>query len=370
MMRTRTVVAGAIAAGALLVPAVAAHAATEYRLTIVKSPVVSFNQKASLNTINDDGVAAGSAFFPGSISTSPALVKDGALTLLPAPGDPTDAHSFGNAFAINRSGQVAGTNADETQLPVVPTRPFVWDDGVGRDLGVFNTFDARDTEARAINDAGHVAGFTRAPGNTGWLLRDGVLTRVGTLPGGTQSAAFGINQDDVVVGDANLADPNVVHAFSWRAGAVTDLGALPGGTFSAASDVNAAGTAVGVSTFDGGTPFAGARHAVMFSGGRVTDLRFPREADGSRSTDFANAINDQGTIVGTGAVLSIYKPRVTHAIRWRDGQAVDLNALIPADSGFVLKTANDINSTGQIVGAAIRPDNTSVTFGYILTPIS
>jgi probable HAF family extracellular repeat protein len=239
MLRTRTAAAGALAAGALLASAASAHAATEYRLTIVKSPVVAFSQKASLNTINDNGVAAGSAFFPGSLSTSPAVVKDGALTVLPAPGDPTDAHSFGNVYGINRAGQVAGIDADESTLPVVRTRPFEWENGLGRDLGVFDTFDARDTEARAINDAGHVAGFTRAPGTTGWLLRDGVLTRVGALPGSTQSAAFGLNQDDVVVGNANLADPDVVHAFSWRAGAATDLGTLPGGSFSGALDVNA-----------------------------------------------------------------------------------------------------------------------------------
>ena len=35
---------------------------------------------------------------------------------------------------------------------------------------------------------------------------------------------------------------------------------------------------------------------------------------------------------------------------WEDGEPRDLNGLIPADSGWTLENALDINDRGQIVG--------------------
>ena len=70
------------------------------------------------------------------------------------------------------------------------------------------------------------------------------------------------------------------------------------------------------------------------------------------------AINDAGEIVGNGK---------TSPMIWVNGKATDLNTLLPANSGWDLLSANDINDDGQIVGIG-RYKGTEEA--YLLTPQS
>jgi len=85
------------------------------------------------------------------------------------------------------------------------------------------------------------------------------ITDLGTLPGGTFSIAYGINNHGQVVGYSDTASGEG-HAFLWQKGEMTDLGTLPGGTFSIAYGINDGGQAVGASD-----AASSEVHAVMWS---------------------------------------------------------------------------------------------------------
>jgi probable HAF family extracellular repeat protein len=62
-----------------------------------------------------------------------------------------------------------------------------------------------------------IGGILRA-----FLITNGVMTDVGTLPGKTTSAAFGLNPAGEVVGNSGS------RAFLWVQGTMKDLGTLGG----------------------------------------------------------------------------------------------------------------------------------------------
>ena len=171
-----------------------------------------------------------------------------------------------------------------------------------------------NSEGRAVNDAGQVAGFGAvadsdnvhamfAPGD-GSPMQD-----LGTFDGG-YSVATAISDSGYIVGYASIGDvgDGVVHAMLARAGTpgLTDLGTLGGAT----------------------------------------------------STAFG--VNDDGVVVGTSAVAAgISHAFVLHA---KDGHMVDLNKVTDLPKGIVLTEADAINGHGQIAASA------SDAHVYLLTP--
>ena len=84
-----------------------------------------------------------------------------------------------------------------------------------------------------------------------------------------------------------------------------------------------------------------------------------RTLPGGQST--AYAINDRGDIVG----FSEGSNHAARAVVIVNGVMRDLNALIPAGSGWVLTEARDINDSGRIVGTGWRNGEQR---GFLLTP--
>ncbi|XWK86846.1 MAG: hypothetical protein U7127_21960 [Phormidium sp.] len=58
---------------------------------------------------------------------------------------------------------------------------------------------------------------------------------------------------------------------------------------------------------------------------------------------------------------------MSHAVLWENDNMIDLNSLIPADSGWFLSTATGINKTGQIVGNGLINGQ---KHAFLLTPVS
>ncbi len=99
-------------------------------------------------------------------------------------------------------------------------------------------------------------------------------------------------------------------------------------------------------------------HAFVWSRGTMTDLHPAFGFTHSRAVE----INASGSIVGH--VASAYTSPV-RAVLWQRGVAMDLNDLIPADSGWLLRSAEGINDRGQIVGFGTFEGQTRA---FLLTP--
>src|SRR5438270_2139728 len=68
-------------------------------------------------------------------------------------------------------------------------------------------------------------------------------------------------------------------------------------------------------------------------------------------TSRANAISNNGTVVGSSTTIN----DASHAFRWTQvGGMIDLNTLLPSNSGWVLLEASDVNDRGQITGSGLH----------------
>jgi chitinase len=126
---------------------------------------------------------------------------------------------------------------------------------------------------------------------------------LGTL-GGSRGYAFGINNYNQIVGNADLPSGSS-HAFLWSNGAMTDLGTL-GGTYSAATGINNHGAIVGYSTTT-----SGPQHGfVAYCQNRLVDLNSMLDASGAGYTiTVAWGINDIGQIAADATING-----ATHAV--------------------------------------------------------
>ena len=186
------------------------------------------------------------------------------------------------ATSINNAGQVVGY----WFRPDDVSRGFIWKDGVETRLG---TLGGNDSRAFDINDGGQVVGAAENAGGKMRAFRwtNGIMRGLGTL-GGSESSAFAINNRGHVVGQSRLPGNARSHAFLVKDGVMSDLGTL-GGANSAALDINDAGQVVGWSE-----TATGARHPFLWENGVTKDL-IP---SGSTSTGTAYAINSLGVVVG------------------------------------------------------------------------
>jgi probable HAF family extracellular repeat protein len=178
---------------------------------------------------------------------------------------------------------------------------FLWDSGVMTDIG--------ETQAWDINDKGEVVGYIDLGlGKNKAFIWDFTNGRqdIGSL-GGERTRANAINNSSQVVGESYASNGNS-HAFLWDSvNGMQDLGTL---------------------------------------GGYASQ---------------AYSINDMGQVVGQSYAQTEY-----HSFIWDNTNGMkDLNDLIPANSGWTLTTATDINSSGQIVGYG---DYNGIRTSFLMTP--
>jgi probable HAF family extracellular repeat protein len=143
------------------------------------------------------------------------------------------------------------------------------------------------------------------------------------------------------------------HALMWKNGTAIDLGSL-GGTFGVANAINNQGTVVGNSNVPGDET----SHAFLWQSGVMSDL-------GVLPGDFGSValgINNEGQVVGDSA-----DENGEHPFLWQNGVMTNLNDLIPAASPLFLIDANGINSRGEISGLAYDT-NTGELRGYLAIP--
>src|SRR5215212_2677886 len=267
----------------------------------------------------------------------PFLYKDGVMTDLGLL-----AWGSGAATAINNSGQVVGNSVDGNWS----SHAFLYkDDGDPNtaDMKELGTLGGTDSQANGINNSGQVVGLSSIADNQNYhafLYKDGVMKDLGLL-GGTyrsyysNSQANGINNSGQVVG-WSADDIGHQHAFLYKDGVMKDLGTL-GGSNSWAYGINTSGQVVGYSDTS-----SGEYHAFLYDGSATLKLQDLGTLGGNST---AWDINDSSQVVG----YSYTSAGAKHAFLKESGQPmIDLNSLIPADSGWTIRDARAINTDGQI----------------------
>ncbi|HLK55622.1 MAG TPA: DUF3466 family protein [Chthonomonadaceae bacterium] len=270
---------------------------------------------------------------------------------------PDNMSSFGHG--VNRNGDVVGRSegGNRSEFP-----GFVWtrQDGA-TDLPLLT--GGRDGYAMAINDQGQSVGWSNSTSTRRAVMwQAGQIRLLNSKPDAAeQSEAYAINSKGHAVGMAwvleplkpdpsfiagNRFVPNYPHAFLWKEGVAIDLGVPVGFKSSIATAISDTGDVAGYAVRSTEDRFT---QALLWHEGKWSLLETPPDQN-SR----ANAINSHGVVVGyvgdfrEQAASFAWK---TRAVLWDRGKVIDLNSLIPADSGWLLTEANGINDAGQIVGA-------------------
>jgi probable HAF family extracellular repeat protein len=295
--------------------------------------------------INSLGAAVGASWTTNNLAENAFLYRNGKMTNLGTLGGPNS-----TASGINDSGEIVG--ASMVAPSFAQNDVFLIRHGHMTDLGAIGS---RGPFGHIkINNRGDIIGFKLGNGDAA-LDRRGTMIDLGSLAG-LGSAARDLNDNGQVVGSSPVPGPGspVVHAFLYSNGKMFDLGTL-GGKSSEANDINKSREVVGTASIA-----SGAYHAFLYNHGGMTDLG----TLGGPNSDAA-AINDLGDVVG----FSNVNTKVSHGFLYRNGRMTDLNSLIPANSGFVVVAAEDINNRGQIAAEAVstNPLNHSV-YPVLLNP--
>jgi len=297
-------------------------------------------------------------------------------------------------YAINEAGQIIGR---ASTAGCGSEHAFFWESGTMHDLQI------RGSTVRDINDAGRAVGYAQLLDPPGAMYAWAWTKEEGEEPlnclGLERCSASRINNSDQVLGSGSELVDDEWEGFNmlWDGGTPTRI-AQPGGCLGASvSAINDSGLMAGsilyetqrqVALYDGswtplgtvGNPWCvpaaitGAGHIVgscVEYGSASTAFEWAEESGlvaleslGSTLTSAMDA-NDRGQIVG--AITLPGEGR--RAVLWQDGAVVDLNDLIPADSGWVLQLAQAINNAGQIAGHGIREDISASHFqAFLLTP--
>jgi probable HAF family extracellular repeat protein len=220
---------------------------------------------------------------------------------------------FSEAWDINNKGEIAG----QGRATFGPNRAAIWlpvpSYGYGQGWTILSSLagGGSDDCAYAINDNGRVVGYSYdAGGSQAVRWEDGLPLRLGAS-GGYYSAAYDINNKDEIVGwysDSNYR----AHSFLWlpkgaygyQAG-LTDIGTVPGGVETYALGINDRGQIVGEVVYGNSSlrPF-------LWQNGDIRDINNLLAQDTGWLLGYAYGINESGQLAGLGLHNGKFSPYV------------------------------------------------------------
>lgn len=257
--------------------------------------------------------------------------------------------------------------------------PFLWQNGVMRDLG---SFEGLIAEAVDINNAGQVLiqGVTSVFGSLlggkvhGYVWRSGQIQHIGTRDDIIEPVE--INDRGEVLAN-RYTTPLVSRPVLWRSGKLVDLDLLPAGTSAHGWDLNERGDVLGSAVDAQGTSqpvvwFAGRPSPVLLGvpGGRSSAINDQGEVamnvpgtaphdleavlwkqdtirDRAPMSSYATGINNHGVV--TGSTPGTPEPDPLHAFTWSQGRVT----VLPTPQGFLHTSALQINDQEQVRGVAV-----------------
>jgi len=367
-----------LALGVLALAANQANA-SGYTFTALGTFPDSSDQSVTTYALNNSGQAVGLMYLGQSNEGRATLWNPGAASSV----SPINLGSLGGtssgAMAINNLGQAAGFSRTAGN-DFTDTRATYWDgSNPPVDLGVLpgGSYSA----ANGINDAGQIVGATiRADDFMRATLWNGPGAPVdlGTL-GGSRSNALAINASGQIAGSSDTRGDVDGHGAFWNSAgsAPIALDSL-GGTFSSAYAINDAGQIAGYSDLPGDIE----QHAVFWNGpgtgildlGTLGDLGLSDDGTTySVTSSYANDINNAGQVVGYSGHYND-NGDIAHGFLWDGGNLIDLNSLLSADTvsaGWVIASADGINDQGVILGTAFNTNDLSGFSGrsFLMTPV-
>lgn len=331
----------------------------------------------------------------------------------------TDLGTFGGtngmAYSINNHEQIVGA----AQTGMGQYHAFMFEGGRLADLG---TMGGSNSWAYGVNDSGWMVGASGMPmTNMHAFLCTNALTNptmmdLGTL-GGSNSAAWMIDMHGDMVGWAMMTNGDQ-HAFfmtNFASGGMMDLGTA-GGINSAAHCINSNRMVVGGAMMSSGSlePImstnalfgsssmmtmgmgsmgasggqswyvddmgntagqammsGGNYHAFVSGGGGMMGQTIVDLGTLGGTNSIAYCLNNAGTAVGMAQTAAgmPHAFMVTNVLGGGMGGTVhmiDLNNLIPTNSGWELMVARGMNAAGQIVGWGMDAGRTNA---FLLTPV-
>jgi probable HAF family extracellular repeat protein len=196
----------------------------------------------------------------------------------------------------------------------------------------------------------------------------GGMMDLGTA-GGTNSEAYCINSNRMVVGYAMMSNGSTQPIMSTNTmlGSSSMMGMGMGGMGASGGQswfVNDMGQTAGQAQMPGGNYHAFVSGSGgMMGGGMNVDLG---TLGGTNS--IAYCINNAGAVVGMAELTN----GVHHAFMVTNAlggtvRMMDLNNLIPTNSGWEMMEARSVNASGQIIGWGMRGGHTNA---FLLTPVS
>jgi len=314
---------------------------------------------SSANAINASGQVVGTADNASGVSEA-FIDTDGVMTNLGIlPGG-----TGSNALAINASGEVVG----EAVTSSGATNAVEFTGGNVVDLG---TDGLSGSAAEGINDAGTIVGGLIITTNqlSPFIYSNGTFTILPTpavINENSLGLAAGINDAGQIVGNYGNSfeqdgTPTIdePYPYSWNAsqqGGIAPL--VPGYDEGLILAINSTGQGAGFGEKPSGDSNI---YEAAIWGSSVTPLG---TLSGAQSS-VAYALNDNVDVVGS----SSFSDGTQHAFLYQGNGSqtmLDLNDLIPTDSGWVLNKATGINDKGQICGVG---EIDGVSHAFLLTPM-